>query len=95
MNLFEVFEISRINYPNSICLVVNGKSYTYAEMGHWIDRIAFPLKNTIGPFVGIYAHKCFSAYAGILAVLKAGKAYVPLNPKFPVIRNQEITFNFT
>ena len=90
MNLFEVFEISRKNYPNLICLVVNGKSYTYAEMGDWVDRIAFPLKNSTRPFIGIYAYRCFSAYAGILAILKAGKAYVPLNPKFPAIRNQEI-----
>tara|TARA_Y100001960_G_scaffold238355_1_gene251328 strand:+ start:179 stop:1738 length:1560 start_codon:yes stop_codon:yes gene_type:complete len=90
MNLFEVFENSRQRCPDSLCLVVNEISYSYAEMGKWVDLIASPMKNSNQPFIGVYGHRCFSAYAGILAALKAGKAYVPLNPKFPVSRNQEI-----
>jgi amino acid adenylation domain-containing protein len=90
MNLFEAFENSLHKYPKSSCLVINDTYYTYADVASLVDRIALALTYSRQPFVGVFSHRSLSAYAGILAALKTGKTFVPLNPKFPIARNQKI-----
>jgi len=41
-------------------------------------------------FIGIFAARSISAYAGLAGSVLAGKAYLPLNPKFPVARIYEM-----
>jgi acyl-CoA synthetase (AMP-forming)/AMP-acid ligase II len=43
--------------------------------------------NDTCPYVALMADKSFSCYAGILGIMMAGKAYLPLNPRFPSARN--------
>ena len=91
MNIFHYFEKSADQLPNSHALFVNDTHYTYSQLANFISKIAHPLSaNPTSNFVGIFAHRSLTAYSGILATLKAGKAYVPLNPKFPKDRNASI-----
>ena len=42
------------------------------------------------PYVGVLDDQTVYAYAAILAISLAGKAYVPLNPSIPAERNERI-----
>jgi amino acid adenylation domain-containing protein len=74
--------------------VIDGtRSWTYAELNREANRIARALVRSAGDAptrVAIYADKGGNYLACILAVLKAGHAYVPLDPSFPQERNSHI-----
>ncbi len=61
-------------------------SLSFKELNRKTDRLAFLLqKKGIGPgsVVGLLASPCLEMPVGILGVLKAGGAWVPLSPEFP------------
>lgn len=83
------FNTSRVN-PEESALCVDGVTLTYSELAlqatQLSNRLA-PLNSTV---CLLFASRSVSAYAGLLGVLNAKKAYVPLNPKFPAERNAAI-----
>lgn len=63
------------------------KVTSYAELDSLSTKIAFHLVHAAGPFVGVHLNKEGpELYATILAIWKAGKAYLPLDPSLPVER---------
>src|SRR6185369_3935040 len=52
------------------------------QLAHYLRR------NGVGPdeLVGIYLHRSIAMVVGVLAVLKAGGGYVPLDPAYPAER---------
>ncbi|MCK5058171.1 MAG: AMP-binding protein, partial [Candidatus Aminicenantes bacterium] len=63
-----------------------GKSLTYRELNERANRLAHLLRGKgIGPdtIVGIIMDPCLDMIVGILAVLKAGGAYLPISPATP------------
>ena len=77
-------------YKDNYALDINNTLVTYSELKNNSLKIAgCILSNTSpsNPFVAILADRSLSAYSGILGALFAGKAYVPLNPKFPLERS--------
>ena len=68
-----------------------GRSLTYAELDARSDRIADALVARgvqAGARVGVCLDRHLDLLATMLAVLKAGAAYVPLDPAYPVDRLQ-------
>ena len=90
MNIFSIFRNSVNAFPDDVSLVVEDTSYSYKEFDEVIGRISFLLNEAASGQVAILAYRSLSAYAGILATLKSGKTYVPLNPKFPASRNRQM-----
>ncbi|QCX38810.1 AMP-binding protein [Aureibaculum algae] len=90
MNLYSIFNNSKQNYPNNIALMVDKIPYSYKKLSVIIGEISNELLKSDGNQVALLAHKSVVAYAGLLAALKSGKTYVPLNPKFPNSRNKKI-----
>jgi amino acid adenylation domain-containing protein len=84
-----VFESVR-KFPDNPALELNDRIFTYRELYEAARGISKAIidKNDPNPFVALVADKSFTCYAGILGILMAGKAYMPLNPKFPLSRNQ-------
>ena len=78
-----------IKYPGRIALELHDSKYSYLELTEAAAAIAESITdlNDPCPFVAVVADKSFSCYSGILGVLMAGKAYLPLNPRFPASRN--------
>lgn len=74
---------------NNISFFIAGKSYTYTQLKERVIIIQGTLPaNDIT--IGISMDDDLDTYAGILAILFSGKAYVPLNPLNPLERNQSV-----
>ena len=71
-------------------LHVDDTAYSYQELGERVRQMSANLKNYCEQTIALYASRTLDAYAGLLAIMLTGNVYVPLNPKFPEIRNLEI-----
>jgi amino acid adenylation domain-containing protein len=76
-------------YADRPALRIGGRSYTYKELHAKAQEFssAVGLLAESEKYVAILARKNMETYAGILGILMAGKAYMPLNPRFPEIRS--------
>ena len=70
-----------------------GRSWTYADLAHAADRLATRLARWgvgRGDRVGVYLPKGFEAVASLHGILRAGAAYVPVDPAAPALRGAGI-----
>ncbi len=73
-----------------VAVIDKQREHTYDELNRTANAIGHALSRATGPEptrVAIYLDKGAAYLAAILAVLKAGHAYVPLDPAFPRDRN--------
>ncbi|HEU5277374.1 MAG TPA: amino acid adenylation domain-containing protein [Gaiellaceae bacterium] len=72
-----------------------GRTLTYGELRRRALAIAArllaedPEREAI-PLTGVYATRTVDSFAAVLGILLRGHGYVPLNPRFPALRNREI-----
>jgi amino acid adenylation domain-containing protein len=86
LTIHTAFEQVVARVPESAALVHDGKSLTYRQLNDRSNRLAHYLiqKNVKpGSLVGISIDPSLEMTIAILAVLKAGAAYVPLDPSEP------------
>ncbi|WP_329586125.1 amino acid adenylation domain-containing protein [Kitasatospora sp. NBC_01250] len=91
--LHQLFEDAVARHPERIALVEDDRSWSYAELNAWANRIAHALRDRgIGPdgLVGLCARRSAEMVAGILGSLKAGGAYLPIDPAHPAARIAEL-----
>ena len=90
-SIYNIFNRSVEEYPNNICLVKGDVKLTYHEVERLTDGL-YKLINQVrsGDLVGVLSSKSIVAYTSILAVLRSGRGYVPINPKFPIAKNKAI-----
>ncbi len=85
-SIHTIFEEQAKRVPDNIALVFENNTMTYRELNEKSNRLARLLmekgveKESI---VGIMTEPCFEMIIGILAVLKAGGAYLPLRTDYP------------
>ena len=75
--------------PDAVALMMNGVALSYAELNARANRLARELlKHGAGPgrLVGIACERSIEMAVGVLAVLKSGAAYVPIDPNYPAER---------
>ncbi|MGA4683166.1 amino acid adenylation domain-containing protein [Micromonospora sp. AB353] len=75
--------------PDAVAVTIDGLSRTYAELNAQANRVAHRLRAAgVGPetLVGVCAERSVELVAGLLGVLKAGGAYLPLDPEYPADR---------
>lgn len=89
-NIFNLFKASVDKYGDRVALVIDNQDYTYSELFLKSNQLSLILKQFEHTRVGIFASRSLPAYTGILGTLVSGKTYVPLNPKFPALRNKAI-----
>lgn len=91
MNIYNYFEDSYKFNPEKEALHVDGEGYAYTDLHRMASHLAEVCSHkSEEQFIGIYAHRSMTAFSSVLGILKAGKAYLPLNPKFPHERNKRI-----
>jgi len=87
--LHELFEDQVRKQPHRLALTCDGTSLTYAEMNRQANRLAHRLIELgVGPdsLVGLSLERSSNLVIAILAVLKAGAAYVPIDLAYPAER---------
>ncbi len=84
-----LFENQVKKSPNDIAVVFKEKSYTYNELNQSANQIAYLLRSKgVKPdtVVGIGVKRTYEMIIGIIAVLKAGGAYLPIDLDYPAER---------
>nr|WP_083858705.1 non-ribosomal peptide synthetase [Paenibacillus sp. OSY-SE] len=82
----ELFEEQVERTPDRIAVVHEDKQLTYRELNERANRLARTLRaEDVKPeqLVGIMADRSLDMIVGIMAILKSGGAYVPIDPKYP------------
>lgn len=81
-----LFEAQVERTPDATAILFNGNSLTYRELNRKADDLAQHLRELgVGPdvLVALYVERSFDMVVGMLGVLKAGGAYIPLDPIHP------------
>ncbi|HEX2077204.1 MAG TPA: amino acid adenylation domain-containing protein, partial [Longimicrobium sp.] len=82
----ELFEAQVRERPGAVALVWGGAELTYQELAARANRLAHHLvRRGVGPEtrVGVLLERSAELIVALLAVLKAGGCYVPLDPAYP------------
>lgn len=84
--IHELFEEQAARSPEAIAVVCDGRELTYEELNRQANRLARHLRRRgVGPetIVGILMERSLEMVVGLLGVLKAGGAYLPLDLNYP------------
>ena len=87
--LHELFEQQVEQTPEHVAVIAGDQQVTYGELNAKSNQLAAHLRlRGVGPevLVGILMQRSIDMVIGMLAVLKAGAAYVPLDVSYPAER---------
>ncbi|MDH6431509.1 amino acid adenylation domain-containing protein, partial [Paenibacillus sp. PastH-4] len=87
--LHQLFEEQVARTPEQPALRWNGQQLTYRELDERSNRLARRLRDLgvqVNDRVGLMTERGFDMIVGMLAILKAGAAYVPIDPDYPQSR---------
>ena len=82
--------------PTHTALRQHGREMSYESLNHKANRLAhYLIANGVqnGDNVGLTAGRNFNMIIGLMAILKAGAAYVPIDPVYPIDRQLYIMQN--
>lgn len=82
----KLFEQKALEHPNKIAVSFNDECLTYNELNKKANQLARNMLNSgIKPqsIIGICMFRSLELMIGILAIVKAGCAYMPIDPKMP------------
>lgn len=88
-NIHELFEEQVVRTPAAVAVVYERHSLTFAELNGRANQLARHLRSRgVGPddFVGLYLDRGLEMIVGVLGILKAGAAYIPLDVNYPAER---------
>ncbi len=89
--LHHLFEQLAETHATQIALVLGDSALTYGQLHQQANQLAYVLRSHgIGPdcIVGLMLERSFQIVIAMLAVLKAGAAYLPIDPHYPEQRKQ-------
>jgi amino acid adenylation domain-containing protein/non-ribosomal peptide synthase protein (TIGR01720 family) len=89
MTIHELFEARAKAVPHSTALVFHHQHLTYKELNHRAQLTAGLLKEkgiTPGTIVGLMMERSIRIVEDMLAIMKAGGAYLPIDPEAPKSR---------
>lgn len=86
--IHHLFEAQVVNSPSQMALLAE-QSLTYAELNARANQLAHDLRQRgvkPGDLVGLCVERSPLMVIGVLGILKAGAAYLPLDPSYPQAR---------
>jgi tyrocidine synthetase-3 len=94
--MHQLFEQQVDMVPDNTALIFEEKTLSYKELDQKANSLARMLAKRgvkCGDAVGLIARRGFDMIIGMLAILKAGAAYVPIDPEYPESRMAYIASN--
>lgn len=92
--LHQAFEFNAYVKPNEIAISsLEGDSLSYAQLNDKANILARHLINQgvkPGDHIGLFLLRNIDLVASLIAILKTGAAYIPLDPKYPIQRFNDI-----
>ncbi|MCM3340705.1 amino acid adenylation domain-containing protein [Paenibacillus sp. MER TA 81-3] len=96
LTLHQLFEKQALENPNNVAIICNQKEITYHELNLHSNRLARFMLNygvNIGDNIGVCLERSIDLIGTLLAILKIGATYVPLEPDYPKTRKCDIIEN--
>ncbi|MFG2145017.1 non-ribosomal peptide synthase/polyketide synthase [Streptomyces sp. NPDC048696] len=87
------FEAQARRTPDAVAVVYEGTTLTYGELNAWANRLAHHLiARGAGPerLVGLVLPRSAELVVAVLAVLKSGAGYLPVDPDAPAARRAAV-----
>lgn len=84
--LHYVFESQAQRFPDAIAIRCRDRSLTYGQLNQRANQVAHHLRQlgaVSGTLVGLGAERSELTIIGLMGILKAGAAYVPVDPHYP------------
>ncbi|MFL6248357.1 MAG: amino acid adenylation domain-containing protein, partial [Thermoanaerobaculia bacterium] len=92
-NFVALFEAQAARQPDALAIVFGDEQLTYRELNERANRLAHDLiARGVGPEsrVGIRMERSAAMIVAVLGVMKAGAAYLPLDPRLPAARLEQL-----
>ena len=92
-HVFELFEKQACIRPQSIALICNDQTMTYRELNDKANQLAHYLITSgvqLEDRIGVSLNRSLNMVVALLAIMKSGAAYVPLDPNYPEHRQKFI-----
>ncbi|WP_197235491.1 non-ribosomal peptide synthetase, partial [Brevibacillus laterosporus] len=89
--IHQLFEEQAARTPEQVAVIWEGEQLTYQELNETSNQLAYFLREkgvTADSVVSIMAEHSLELVVGILAILKAGATYLPIDPDYPEDRIQ-------
>ncbi|MGI4739587.1 MAG: amino acid adenylation domain-containing protein [Janthinobacterium lividum] len=85
----------KLQFEKNIAVITADSTITYTELNEQVDLLskAIQLQAATSQFIGISTTRSLEMVVGVLAILQAGKAYVPLDPAYPTRRLLQMVAN--
>jgi amino acid adenylation domain-containing protein len=84
--IHELFEDQVVRDPAATAVIYDGEALSYGELNARANQVAHHLRRLgVGPesLVALFLDRSFDLIVGLLGVLKAGAAYVPIDTDYP------------
>lgn len=92
-SLVDLFNKTFNSQANENAVISNEHKFTFSEldrMSKQIESFIYEISDSEDSIVGILADRSIDFLIGVLGILRSGKAYLPLDPKAPVERNNVV-----
>gem|GEM_PF-261590 len=86
LRIHDLFEAQADRRPDAVALVFEGRATTFGEVEQGANRVANALQARgvrPGEFCGLVAERGVELVIAMLGIVKAGCAYVPVDPSYP------------
>ena len=83
-----LFEQTVTRYPTHVAVVTGATAVTYQQLSDQANQLSQAIlqQAPAASFIGLSTTRGLGMVVGVLAILKAGKAYLPLSPSYPLPR---------
>lgn len=91
--IHQLFEQKVDESPDAVAVYYENKFMTRGELNKYANQLAYNLIElgvTVGDVVALYANKSINFVIGIMGILKAGAAYLPIDASYPQSRIEHL-----
>ncbi|HEU5380231.1 MAG TPA: amino acid adenylation domain-containing protein [Ktedonobacteraceae bacterium] len=88
--VIDLFESQAAQTPGATAVEFEDRALTYDGLNRLTNQVAHFLaqkhQESAPPFIGVYMERSLEMVVALLAIVKAGLAYVPIDPEYPAER---------